>query len=146
MDLRRRVALRRRTWAEESSKPKLPPQARALRGGPLLRVTKQSPWRTPKSDLLLKGISSASARPLTGRRDHVERPREDRVDEDEQRADEPCRSPAARDEARRHGRDHHHRHRARPELQAHRQRSDDIAEQHSAGAMHTAIWEALPTA
>ena len=48
MGLRRLVALRRRRWAEGSSKPKFPPEAPALRGGPLPKLTKQSPRRTPK--------------------------------------------------------------------------------------------------
>src|SRR5258708_31354473 len=77
--------------------------------------------------------ASASPRPLGRRRDHIQRQRKDRVYEDEQGADEPGRAPAARNEARRHGRNHHHGDGARPELQAHRRRSDDIAEQHQRG-------------
>lgn len=70
---------------------------------------------------------------LARRRHDIERHREDRIDEDHQRADEPCRAAAGGDEGRRDRRNHHHGDGPRPELQVHRLRSHDIAEQHQRG-------------
>jgi hypothetical protein len=80
MALRRLVALRRRTWAVESSKPRFPLEAPALRGGPLPKRTKQSLRRTPRPKKqfakrffafcfspgpLLEGTTDAPARVIT---------------------------------------------------------------------------------
>ena len=64
------------------------------------------------------------------RRHQVQRHREDQVDHQHQHADEPGRAPTDRDEHRGDRGDEHHHHRARPELQIHRRRPDDIAQQH----------------
>src|SRR5437764_13263194 len=64
--------------------------------------------------------AAASPRSLPRWRDHIQRQRKHCVDEDEQGADKPGRAPAARNEARCHGRNNHHRDRAGPELKGHR--------------------------
>src|SRR5262245_34857886 len=68
------------------------------------------------------------------RRQHVESDGKDRVDEYQQNANEPGRTPAACDERRNTcgNKDHHYR--AGPELQIHRRRSDDVTQQHEHGA------------
>src|SRR5260221_11759909 len=74
--------------------------------------------------------ATTSHRPVRSRRDHIEGHGEYDIDEYQQSANEPCRTTAIRNEGRRHGSDHHHRHRTRPKLQVHWFGPDDVAQEH----------------
>jgi len=80
---------------------------------------------------------------MYARRQEVERHGEDHIDHQHEDTDEPRRSSATGDQGRRHRGDQHHYHGARPELQIHRSRAEDIAEQYQ--PTNNAIWDALPS-
>src|SRR5437879_5719357 len=72
--------------------------------------------------------ATTSHRPVRSRRDHIEGHGEYDIDEYQQSANEPCRTTAIRNEGRRHGSNHHHRHRTRPKLQVHWLGPEDVAQ------------------
>src|SRR5436190_1958636 len=63
-------------------------------------------------------------------RQQVKRHGKDQIHHQYEHADKPCRAAAVGHQRCGHGRDKHHVHRAWPELQAHRLRPDDVAQQH----------------
>src|SRR5215469_16746682 len=67
---------------------------------------------------------------LDARRQQVERHREDRIYGRDQRPDEPRRAAGIGHQRGNHRGDQHHGDRAGPELQIHRRRGDEVAEQH----------------
>ena len=77
-------------------------------------------------DIVLKNIVPRTAPALRPGRQQVEGHAEDNVDGNDQGAEEPSRAAAVGNEGRGYRRDQRHRHRAWPELQVHRRRTDRV--------------------
>jgi hypothetical protein len=77
-------------------------------------------------DIVLKNIVPRTASALRPGRQQVKGHAEDDVNSNDQSAEEPSRAAAIGNEGRGYGRDQCHRHRAWPELQVHRRRTDRV--------------------